>query len=161
MKRALSLILVLHIAALLAAALSGCGKTPSARELIIEFQRAYGTDHTVYSPDVPEGEAGYIGEEFFSLLYSGAQSYVSDYAVASGSDLFSVSECAIFVCKEEYGAERVCLYLSERIKLLRGAAKLSGIDFPEGAFVKRYGKIAVMCVLADPARAERIFDKII
>ena len=158
MKRAAALAMII---ALLLTMLTGCGKPRSARALLLEFEIAYGIDHTVYSPDVPEGEAGYVSDEFFEIMYMYGESCVTDYAIAQGSDLSSISECAIFICDGEHNAERMRLYLIERLELLSSSAKLSGIDYPEGAFVKRYGSTVVMSVLADNARAERIFNKIL
>ena len=152
---ALALLIALTISLL------SCAKERSALELMEQFAAMYGTEATVYSKEVSEGSAGYVGEDFYKTLFGLEEEQVRDYAVVFFSDTFTLSECALILCKSEYGAGKVALACTERLELLSRTAALSGIRFPEGAFVKRYGEAVVMCALADGKLAERIFDKLL
>lgn len=155
----------MRLAALLVAAafvfsLAACGEARSAYSIMERFLDGYGVSAVIYSPSLNEGEDGYVGEDFFSTLFIYGEEYVKDYATVLLSDVFSVSECSVILCDDEYGAEKISGFCKERLQLLSRVSKMSGIGFPDGAFVKRYGRAVVLCALSDSARARRIFDGI-
>ena len=140
------------------ALVTSCGESVSAYDMIREFSAAYGEIGTVYSPSVPEGERGFVREGLFESLYGDYLGSVSDYAVILHSDGVRISECAVMVAVSEYDALLLSDALFERIELIRTVAEDdSSLD---GAFVRRRGRLVVMCAVDDNGRAARIFDKL-
>lgn len=145
------------VAALLLSLVS-CSRERSAYTIMQSFLREYGAEIVIYSPSVVEGEEGYVGDDFFETLFIYGEEYVTDYAAALASDVFSVFECDVILCESEYGADKLEEFCRDRLQLLERVSKLSGIGFPDGSFVKRYGTVVVLSAISDNARAQRIFD---
>ena len=159
-KSAASVLLVSLLCTLLALLLS-CAEGRSARALMEEFCSAYGIAHTVYSPEVREGEAGYVKDGFFAQLYGEGEEWVSDFAIVLLSDTAHLSECGVFICYTDYDAIQVTDMLHRRIKLIREVGAASGLAIPEGAFVYREGRCVVVCALPDEAIARRLWREIL
>ncbi len=138
-----------------------CSDIPSALEIANEFSLAYGIDVPIYAKAKSEGDAGFADSEFFYSMYGDGEECVLDYAVLLISDLDTVGECAVFVCYTEYDAILVSDMCKRRMLLLRSLMGSADVSFLEDSFIKRKGKIVVMCVLSDNERASRIFDRII
>ena len=135
-----------------------CGVMPSARYLAETFREQYGIDAVIFSPGIPEGERGYVREGLFETLYGDHIGSVSDFALILHSDGESVYECAVMLAVSEYDAVILCDVLFERMELIRSVA--SDDTSLDGAFVKRKGRLVVMCAMPDNRRAELIWEKI-
>ncbi len=138
-----------------------CSETKSADYIMGEFVSAYGAGGVIYAKSVPEGESGYADSDFFPTMYGEGEDCVSDYAVLLLSDMDTVGECAVFICYSEYDAILVSDMCTRRLSLLRSLMGSVDVSFTEDAFIRRYGRVVVMCALSDNERAERIFDRII
>ena len=127
------------------------GVTPSAHSLLSDFIASFGAVGVIYSPSVPEGDIGYVSEDFFITLYGAPQDSESDYAVFLSSSLDSVYEAGVFVCRDESSA----LYAEG---LCRGRLRLlSAMGFDGNAVVLRRRGVIFYSALPDSERAERIF----
>ena len=154
-RRAMALLLV--FGALIS--LVGCADAPSARELSVGLCSELSIDAVPYVKSAAEGEDGYMRPGLFEELYGDAVDYASDWAVLLLSSLFAVGECALLVCYDEYDASRAVITLERRLELLREVSAAADLDFPEGAFVRRYGSVAVLCALEDARAADRYFRR--
>ena len=158
MKRKITAFILLFS---LAASLLSCSEKRSARALMREFSIAYGIDSPIYSPDVREGEEGYINSGFFSELYGEGEEWVSDFAVVLLSDLEAASECGVFICYTDYDARQVSEMLRRRIELVRSVAAISGLSLPDGDFVYREGIVVVMAILPRTDTARKLWGEIL
>lgn len=91
--------------------LGGCSERRGAREMLSKFADCCDVSGVLYSPDIKEGEAGYIDSGFFEALYDASPDPESDYAVFLSASLDKVYEAAVFVCFDEssaFYAEEIC-----------------------------------------------------
>ena len=155
MRRVIAFLLLAPICSFLTLTLTSCSEERSAYMLMGEFCASLGVRGIIYSPEISEGEEGYVAEGFFEKLYGEGEEWVSDFAVVLLSDLGEVAECGVFLCYTDYDATQVTDMLHRRIELIRSVSAVSGLRFPDGAFVYREGRAVVMCVLdsAESARA--------
>ncbi len=140
---------------------SSCSELSSALEIMDEFSKSYGIEAPIFSNEKKEGEIGFADGEFFKTMYGEGEDSVLDYAVMLISDMDTVGECAVFICYTEYDAITVSDMCKRRMLLLRSLMGSVDVSFLEDSFIKRKGKIVVMCVLSDNERALEIFDRII
>lgn len=129
MKRAVSIFLAAILAAF---SLSSCARRPSAHVALFDFCELIGEAGTLYSAEAREGEAGYIDEKFFSLMFGEDYSFSGDWAVWLASSLSSVCEAAVFVCDGSYDASLVSEMLRERLDLVRKISSSSSLGGAEG-----------------------------
>lgn len=141
--------------------LVSCREAVPPYSLMGEFCKSYGITGTVFSPCVNEGEEGYTDEVFFNSVFGGGSEFVSDYAIVFVSDLNTVGECALFLCYTEYDALVSCDAMHRRIDLIKTMGASIDTSCAFDAVVFKSGKYAVMCVLPDNERAERIWRKIL
>ena len=129
--------------------------------LMLKFAEDYGLSETIFSTSVKEGKAGYTDEDFFRSVFDERVEHVSDYAMIFISNLDYAGECAVFLCYSEYDALVACDILRGRVDLIKSIS--AGIDtsYTEDARIFKSGRYAVMCVLPDNERAERIWRKIL
>ncbi len=137
-----------------------CGDLPNALDAMNEFKEAYGIEKTVYSKSLPEGDSGYADSDFFYNMYGDGEDSVCDYAVLLLSDLDTVGECAVFICYTEYDAILVTDICRRRMDLLKSLMGSVDVSFLSDSFIKRYGRVVVMCALSDNESAQQIFDRI-
>lgn len=161
MRKIISLALIFTLTALACACLCSCEKKRPASDMMRDFCAELGLRGTVFSPDVPEGESGYVSGDFFSSLYGESDEYAADFAVVLLSDLEYAAECGVFICYSDVDAVRVTDMLHRRIELMRSVAAVSGLRFPEDAFVYREGRAVVMCALHGAPNARALWRAIL
>ena len=138
--------------------LASCGDQPTAYELAESFREQYGMGGTLFSPEVPEGEGGFVRDGFFESLYGDYYVSVSDFAVILYSDGEHISECAVLIAASPYDALILSDALYRRLELIRSVSEDdASLD---GAFVRRKGTVAVMCAVLDNQRADLIWKKL-
>lgn len=151
MKRVVIIFLLLS----LTLALFSCGgEDRGAAELLSDFANGYGIYGTLYSPEIEEGERGYIDADFFEALYGSAADFESDYAVFLSTSLDTASEAGVFVCRDETSrlyAEELC---RARLRLL---AKMGYGD--SAVFIRRRDTV-FYSTLPDAERAEELWRDI-
>ena len=150
MKRIIVLILCISA---LCFNLVSCREGRNARRMLEDFVAAYGADGIIYSPEVGEGNDGYVYDGLMERIYVFSGSFPTNYAVFLNSRPDFYAECAIFVCSDAAmlnTVEEMCL---ERVRLLSGGAN--------HAFVRRSGNICFYSTMPDRERAEKIFSEII
>ncbi len=158
LKRSVAVFLVI---ALLICGLVSCREYVQPYMLMVEFCKSYGISGTIFSPCVKEGENGYTDEAFFDNIFGGGSECVSDYAIVFVSDLNTVGECAVLLCYTEYDALVSCDAMRRRIDLIKTMGASIDTSYAFDAVVFKSGKYAIMCVLSDNKRAERIWRKIL
>ena len=137
---------------------TSCRELPTASALARDFLDAYGSFGVLFSPEIEEGERGYVRDGFFETLYGDYSGSVSDFAVILYSDGEHISECTVMIATSPYDALLLSDALYRRIELIRSvAADDSSLD---GAFVRRKGTLTVMCAVLDNYRAELIWEKL-
>ena len=127
------------------------GVTASAHSLLYDFIASYGAAGVLYSPLIPEGEAGYATADFFIMLFAEPPDKESDYAVFLSSSIDTAYEAAVFICRDESSvkfAERLC---RGRLRLL------SDMGFGDSGLLLRRGDVIFYSTFPDAERAERIF----
>ena len=150
MKR---LILLLLVITLVATSLSSCGSEPDAYDLLCEFTAAYGVEGIVYSPIIPEGNAGYIGGGLVEKLYVFSGTFPQNYAIFINSRLSGFSECGVFVCNSSDAVDMVEEMCLERIRLLAGGENHT--------FIKISDMTVFYSTMQERERAEKIWREII
>lgn len=138
--------------------ITSCRELPTASALAQGFLDAYGSFGVLFSPEIEEGERGYVRDGFFETLYGDYLGSVSDYALILHSDGEHVSECAVLIAVSQYDAVLLTDAMYTRLDLIRSVA--SDDSSLEGAFVMRGGLLVVMCAVADNTRAEKIWKKL-
>ncbi|MBO7196799.1 MAG: hypothetical protein J6V80_05715 [Clostridia bacterium] len=147
------IVILLLCVSLLCPLLSSCRADPDAYSMLSSFINTYGAEGTIYSPNIHEGNPGYVYDGLMEKIYLFSGDFPTNYAVFLNGRTDTTSECAIFVCSDaEMMAmvEEMCL---ERIRLLSFGG--------DHAFVKRSSNICFYSTLQDRARAEKIFSQII
>lgn len=140
--------------------LSSCRETRTAYDIMNEFRLAYGIERAIFSPTVPEGEAGYCPEGFLDEVFGNVSDSVADYAILFISDISTLGECAILICYSTYDAISVSGSAFMRLDFLRSQAGSLDASSLDTAFVRRCGKAVILCALPDNERASRLFDKL-
>ena len=146
MKRILSILLIFVMLSLFS-----CHREQSARAMLCEFVALYGAEGVIYSPELSEGQEGFIPEGLVEKIFRFPEGICDNFALLLNARIDSPSECGIFVCRDGSEcrlAEEICL---ERVGLLSS----------DKGFVKRRGRVVYYSTLSDPDRAERIFKEII
>ena len=135
--------------------LPSCGEiSESASSLLCVFAEAYGADGIIYSPDVAEGEAGYVDSNFFRVLFGGEADFESDYAVFLSASLEAVYEAGVFVCRDDTSLLYAEELLRDRISLL------SKMGYAGSPILIRRGDTVFYSTLPDARRAEDIWRDI-
>ena len=146
MKRLLPLLLIISLFTY-----SSCKAEPSAYEILTEFSAAYGAEGIIYSPEVAEGNEGYIQDGLVERVFLFTEGMPGNYAILLNTHLDSPAECGVFVCGDS-GEVRACEEIAlERVRLLSG----------EEGFVRRRGRVVYYSTLSDSERAEELFKEII
>lgn len=149
MKRLISLLIVFA----LVFGLYSCKGERDAHRLLKEFITVYGAEGVIYSPNIAEGESGYIEKGFLEKIYVFSGNFPDNYALFLNTHPISPAECGVFVtdnADEIAMVEEMCL---ERIRLLSGGG--------EHAFVKISGDTVFYSTMQDRERAEKIWREII
>ena len=154
------------ICLLLFAILIGCASCSaknerSARALMEDFLSIYGAGGILFSPDLPEGEIGYCGEDFFADLFGRTAAGVRDYAVFLLARPDGAGECAVFVCASAYDARGVLELCENRLELIRSLAIGTDVSAARDAFFLRSGNTVVFCALYDNAAARRAWERVL
>ena len=139
---------------------ASCGDVPSAAALMREFCTEYGIDAAVYSPEVSEGESGYVYDGFLETLYGDISGGVSDFAIILRSDGMETRECAVFIAYSESDALLIADACYERLELIR-TVTLGDAPYLDDAFVQRRGDTVVMCALSDNTLAHVLWKSIL
>lgn len=160
-RRLISLFLSTCILVSSAFCFMSCKEQKSAHALMLDFCNAYGIEKTVFSPSVAEGSEGYANADFFEHVFGEKAESVSDYAVVFSSGLDRVQECAVLLCYSDYDALVACDILRRRVDLVKSMGASINTSYAADAVVFKSGKYAVMCVLSDNERAEKIWRKIL
>ena len=160
-RKITALVLFCVLCITLVLSLGSCSEERPAHALMAEFCASYGIRSAIYSPSAREGEVGYVADGFFAELYGEGEEWAEDYAVVLLSDLGRASECAVFICYTDFDAGQVTDMLHRRIELIRSICAVSGLAFPEGAFVYREGRAVVMCALDRPENAKKLWREIL
>ncbi len=142
---------LLLLCCLLISSFVSCGEPPEAFGLLSSFISSYGTSGVLYSPNISEGERGYIDENFFVTLYGCEADFESDYAVFLSSSIDSVFEAAVFVTNDESSEIFACELAHERLLLL------SEMGFGDNSLLLVRGGVVFYSTLPDAPRAERIW----
>ena len=149
MKKLISLLLVL----IFIPSLSSCEEQKNAYSLLSEFVIAYGAEGIIYSPQIPEGQDGYITEELVKRIYIFSGKFPDEFAIFLNSHPDFGAECAVFICSDEQESSLIMEACAERIRLLgRGS---------DVAFIKRQGMVIFYSTMTDKKRAEGLWREII
>lgn len=140
---------------------TSCTEKKEVYALMVDFCSSYGISDTIFSPSVDEGERGYTDAVFFEYVFLEKSDAVSDYAVVFSSELNRAEECAIFLCFSEYDALVACELLRKRVDLIKAMGVNIDTSNASDAVVFKSGRYAVMCVLPDNERAEKLWRKIL
>ncbi len=127
------------------------GEPPGARVLLENFADSYGASGIIFSPEISEGEAGYVDGDFFETIFGADADFESDYAVLLSDSVDSVCEAAVFVTRDDSSrmlAERLC---RERLELI------SKMGYGKDSLLIRRGGVIFYSTLPDAALAERIW----
>lgn len=143
----------LFLSALLLFSLSGCGKEPSAEEILKEFVTAYGAEGTIYSPSRERQEAGYIPDGMMEKVYIFSGSFPENYALFLNDHSHKGSECGVFVCSDAEERERVTEMCIERASLVA--------DSKESVIIIKSGRVIAYSTFEDQKRAKELLGKII
>ena len=146
MKKLISVLLILVILSL-----TSCREEQNAYEILTEFASLYGAEGIIYSPEIPEGQGGYLPDGLVERIFLFTDGIGENFAILLNTHIDSPAECGVFVCSDDaemLQCEEVCL---ERLRVLGS----------EGGFVKRRGRVVYYALMPDPERAERIFKQII
>lgn len=149
MRKSIKNIFLICIILMLCLSVSSCQPKQTAYEIVSEFTKAYGAEGIIYSPHIPEGQPGYVGDGLIERAYHFSGRFPDDYAILLNSHTTDPSECGAFICNDAdmlASAEEFCL---ERVRLLGGG------------FVKRRGRVVYYSTMKDVERAERLFKEII
>ena len=150
MRKLVSFLLILIFTA---TSLFSCTEKADAYQLLSEFVKVYGADGVIYSPEISEGEPGYISNGMIEKIYVFSGDFPTNYAIFLNSRLDDFSECGVFICNSSDSlamTQEMCL---ERIKLLSNGG--------EHAFVKVHRMTVFYSTMQDRNRAERIWHEII
>ena len=139
---------------------TSCSSTPSAREAMADFVSVFGDDGVIYSPEIREGERGYIDGDFLGLMFGESCEISGDFAVWLSSSLSSVCEAGIFCCDTSYAARLAERTARERIALIEGIAASSQLAVAESVIL-RIGSTVVYYVGSDPELATRAWKSIL
>ena len=129
-----------------------CSDERSAEELLRAFADAYGVDGVIYSPDVSEGEDGYIDRDLFCRIYAFADELPEDFAILLNLHTDAPLECAVFVCRDAQELSEVREMCEERLRILA---------VPESSFTVRSDVILFYSTLPDEKRAREIWYRVI
>lgn len=112
---------------------SSCSAQPSARSMLSDFCASFGIEGVIYSPEVKEGQDGYISRRLFSDIYLFYGAPPENYAVMLNSRTDISAECGVFVT--ENGAELAALTEMCRERLYALGAK------DRGVVIESYGTV--------------------
>ncbi len=129
-----------------------CSQKKSAYKMLSDFIYTYSAEGTIYSPEVAEGEDGYVSEGFCEKLYVFDGAFPENFAVFLSVRSESPSECAFFVSGGASESELIFDMINERLTLLGS---------PDETIIKKSRGIIFYSTLKDPKRAERIYSEII
>ena len=150
MKRLLSIILIFIM---LCSLLVSCGSEVRAYKILKEFITVYGAEGTIYSPEIAEGNEGYIPLGLIEKMYLFSGDFPENYAIFINPYTSDFSECAVFVCDDADTLSAIVEACFERIRLLTGEG--------DRAFVKMNGNVVFYSTMRDRKRAEIIWREII
>ena len=142
----------------LVAVLSSCSAHPGAHFGMASFAEVLGGG-VVYSPEIKEGEQGYIDGDFFALMFGEYYSFDGDYAVWLSSSLSSAEEGGAFFCDSSYSARIAAEMLLERIELVENLSSAASLDVQE-SFVMQLGSAVVYYYGANAELARRTYKEI-
>ncbi len=134
------------------ALLVSCKAEPRAIDLLNELCATVGAEGIIYSPEVPEGEDGYITTELFSCIYLFYGVAPKNYAVMLNSRTDKSSECGVFICSDDAELSMALEMCLERLELL-GAG--------DRALLIRSGNVVFYSSLSEPERVRSLWNKII
>ena len=145
---------IFALAALFSAVLcfASCKGEPSAHDMLSDFSELFGFDAVIYSPDVREGDDGYITKRFFSDVYVFHGAPPENYAVILNSRTEAFSECGVFYSDNSAELNLLEEMCNERIDAL-GAA--------DRAVVIRAGGFVFYSTLSDTERVSDLWGMII
>ena len=128
MRRLLSFLLIISLCLSL---LSSCRAEPSAYDMLSEFIAVYGAEGVIYSPEIPEGQSGYVPDGMMKRIYVFSGEFPKNYAVYLNARPTEFSECGLFVCEDADTLSRMEESCLERVNLLsmgdsRGFVSVSG-----------------------------------
>ena len=147
--------------ATLAFNLVSCNKNIDCYSLAESFREGFGMEGTIYSPRIPEGDGGYVSEDFYILMYSDENTHAEDYAILLSGRGDLPGEAAFFLAYSEWDAISIEEMLGARLDLI-GSLFGKGEGSPaKGGFVLRSGKLVVMCATRDNERARSVVKMII
>ncbi len=148
MKKIVALILLITLLSL-----CSCRRERNAKEMLSEFILIYGAEGVIYSPEIPEGNDGYIRDGLIEKIYIFYGAFPENYAIFLNAHTDFSSECGLFICTDAEMIDRVEEMCLERIRLLA-----MGDD---RAFVKQSGNVVFYSTMSDRKRAEKVFNEII
>ena len=135
--------------------LVGCGGGGrSAHAMLLEFSESYGIYGILYSPEIREGDAGYIDKDFFSSIFSSEPDFETDYAVFLSSSIESVYEAALFVAMDESSR----LYAQDLCR--RRILFLTEMGYGENAVLIGRKNTVFYSTLPDNERAEQLWRSV-
>ena len=129
-----------------------CGGKSSARDMLSDFCNLYGASGVIYSPEVREGEDGYITPRLFSDIYLFYGAPPENYAVMLNSRTDISAECGVFLV--DNGAE-----LSMIEEMCR--ERISAIGADGRGVIIRSGGTLFYSTFADTERVREIWYSII
>ena len=133
--------------------LFSCGEEINAYEALREFVLAYGAEGVIYSPEIEEGQEGYIPNGLIERIYNYWGEFPENYAVLLNSRTEDFFECGVFVCDDADSLLSIEEACRERIGLLtKGEGQ---------GFIKISRMTVFYAVLEDRERAEEIWREII
>ena len=156
--RVLSIVLLV---ALLQMLLVSCQDDVDCYRLAESFRDECGTGGVIYSPRIPEGNEGYVADDFFILMYSEENTHAADFAVLISQRGDIPREAAFFLCHSEYDALSVELMLKSRLALIAELFGAGNGSPANGGFVLRSGRVVAMCATDDNGEARGIVKMLI
>ena len=152
-NRILSLVLLIVVSL---ACLASCQRSIDCYSLAKTFLEDFGMAGVIYSPKIPEGEVGYVAEDFYILMYSEEDIHSEDFAILLSSRGDCPEEAAFFLALSEWDAISIEQMLKSRIDLIGSLLGRVGDSPANGAFVIRKGRLVAMCATRDNERAKRV-----
>lgn len=130
-----------------------CGGRRDAMAIMQDFSAAYGGAGVLLAT-----EDGSFTTGTYEALYGQTPATFSSCAVWLLSSLREPGECGVFILDDGQDATACVDMLNDRLRDIRKTSLLAGRTPPEGAFVRRYGRVVVYASMPDNALAKKLFD---
>lgn len=132
---------------------TSCRKEVNPRESLEKFISAYGAEGVIYSPEIPEGNLGFIPDGLIEKIYLFSGRFPESFAIFLNSRPEYGYECGVFLCDDADSLEMMEEVCIERTGLLDGGG--------ERSLIIRSGNLIFYSTMKDRDRAEKLWREII